>query len=233
VLAIADSSFNAEELISLGYQNVLVIPAGFDPFRLKADRVDFTLANQLRRRYPRGYVLAVGQVLPHKQVELLFETIHLANSVHRLGIGLVIAGIARQQYYLDALDEFRLSLPLVDVWMTGKVSNSQLATLYREARCFLSMSGHEGLCIPPVEAMAMGLPVVARSAGAVAETVGGAGVIVGNDAGPSVAAEAVAMVVGDPEISLILRAHGLSRAAHFTKENSAVQAAKAIADLFS
>jgi glycosyltransferase involved in cell wall biosynthesis len=150
-----------------------------------------------------------------------------------LGLGLVVAGIARQQYYLDALEKFRLSLPLVDVWMTGRVSDGQLATLYREARCYLSMSGHEGLSTTPVEAMAMGLPVVARSAGAVAETVGDAGVVVGYDAGPAEAAEAVAMVVDDPEVSVILRAHGLNRAAHFAKQDSASQAAKAIVEFFS
>jgi glycosyltransferase involved in cell wall biosynthesis len=233
VLAIADSDFNAEELTNEGYRNVHVVPAGFDPFRLKAEQFDLRLANQLRQRYPKGYVLAVGQVLPHKQVELLIETVHLANSFHRLGLGLVVAGIVRQQHYFDALERFRLSQPLVDVWMTGAVSNSQLATLYREARCFLSMSGHEGLCIPPVEAMAMGLPVIARSAGAVAATVGDGGVIVGHNAGPAAAAEAISMVVEDPAISITLRTQGFNRAAYFAQQDSAAQAVKLIMDVFS
>ena len=233
VLAIADSDFNAEELKNVGYKNVHVIPAGFDPFRLCAEKTEFAFANQLRRRYPHGFVLAVGQVLPHKQVELLIEAVHLANSIHRLGLGLVVAGIAREEHYSNALEEFCFSAPFVDVWMAGKVTNSQLATLYREARCFLLMSGHEGLSVPPVEAMAMGLPVIARSAGAVAATIGEAGVIVGNNAGPAVAAEAVAMVVSDPEVSVTLRARGLRRAAHFAKQDAAAQAAQLIADIFS
>jgi glycosyltransferase involved in cell wall biosynthesis len=210
-----------------------VIPAGFDPFRLKAELFDLSLANQLRERYPHGYVLAVCQVLAHKQVELLIETVHLVNSFHGLGIGLVVAGIARHQHYFDALETFQLSQPLVDVWMTGKVSDSQLATLYREARCYLSMSGHEGLCVPPIEAMAMGLPVVARSAGALEATMGGAGILISHDAGPAAAAEAILMIVGDPRTSMTLRVHGFNRAAHLARQDSAAQAAKLIVEFLS
>ena len=47
----------------------------------------------------------------------------------------------------------------------------------RRADVYLSMSVHEGFCAPLIEALAHGVPVVARGAGAVPETLGGAGLV--------------------------------------------------------
>lgn len=232
VLAIADSEFNAAELRAEGFNNVHVVPAGFDPFRLRHQPTDLVLANLLSSRFPRGYVLAVGQILPHKQVELLIEAVHLANSIHRLDLGLVIAGVSRQHQYTDALQAFQLSLPLADVWMTGAVSDQQLATLYRQAKCFLTMSGHEGLCIPPVEAMAMGVPVVARGVGAITETVSGAGILIQAQGSPVEAAEALKLVIENTDAATLLRAHGFNRATHFSSLESSKLAAELIVGLF-
>lgn len=224
VLALADSEFNAAELRAAGYESVHVVPAGVDPYRLNGRRIDSRLIAKLHSRFPRGYVLAVGQILPHKQIEQLLESVHLANGVHGLGLGLVVAGVARQPEYLEAVKKMNRSLPFVDTWLMGSVTDDQLSTLYRQAECFLSMSSHEGLCIPPVEAMAMGLPVVARGTGAVVETVGGAGILLRESDGPAAAAEAVAMVVKDEDLAIDLRAHGLRRASEFAERNSSAHA---------
>ena len=60
---------------------------------------------------------------------------------------------------------------------TGQVSDEELATYYRNAHAYLSLSEHEGFCVPVVEAMTMDVPVLAYAAGAVPETLGGAGVM--------------------------------------------------------
>jgi glycosyltransferase involved in cell wall biosynthesis len=49
--------------------------------------------------------------------------------------------------------------------------------LYLRADLYVSMSAHEGFCAPLIEALAHGVPVVARGAGAVPETLGGAGLV--------------------------------------------------------
>jgi glycosyltransferase involved in cell wall biosynthesis len=61
-------------------------------------------------------------------------------------------------------------------WFTGPVSDWELAAFYRHASVYISMSEHEGFCVPLVEAMAMGVPVMAYESSAVPETLGGAGV---------------------------------------------------------
>ena len=62
-------------------------------------------------------------------------------------------------------------------WFTGPVPNEDLGAFYRSAVVYVSLSEHEGFCVPLVEAMAADVPVLAYAAGAVPETLGGAGVL--------------------------------------------------------
>jgi hypothetical protein len=59
---------------------------------------------------------------------------------------------------------------------TGPVPDEELAVYYRHAAVYVSMSEHEGFCVPLVEAMAADVPVLAYAAAAVPDTLGGAGV---------------------------------------------------------
>ena len=59
---------------------------------------------------------------------------------------------------------------------TGPVPDVELAAYYRASSVYVSLSEHEGFCVPLVEAMAMDVPVLAYSAAAVPDTLGGAGV---------------------------------------------------------
>src|SRR4051794_14251253 len=81
-------------------------------------------------------------------------------------------------------------------WFTGPVPDEDLAAFYRWADVYVSLSEHEGFCVPLVEAMAADVPVVAYAAGAVPETLGGAGVLF-SPKDLEVGAELVASVVYD------------------------------------
>ena len=191
VLTVADSSFNAEDIKQHGYHDAIVVPAGFSPKRLCDEKYDVQLLNELSMRFPNGYVIAVGQVLPHKRIEEVIETMHIMNTTYWGNIGLVICGVARQAQYREAITRFQNRCAMVDVHFTDAVSNSQLATLLRGARAYLGMSDHEGLCIPPVEAMSLGVPVVIKGAGAVPETMGEGAIVLPQECGPILAAEAI------------------------------------------
>ena len=71
--------------------------------------------------------------------------------------------------------------------------------IYARADAYLCMSEHEGFCAPLVEALARGVPVVARRAAAVPETLGGAGVLVDDPDVLPLAAEALHEVVSSQE----------------------------------
>src|SRR5262249_12472800 len=67
------------------------------------------------------------------------------------------------------------------VELVGGVSEAQLGAYYDAADVFVCLSRHEGFCVPVIEAMAHGLPVVARATTAVTETVAEAGLLLPDD----------------------------------------------------
>jgi glycosyltransferase involved in cell wall biosynthesis len=136
------------------------------------------------------------------------EALHLHNYAHDTRVGLVVAGVSRQPAYMEALNLHKRSLLNCDVRFVGSVSDRDLATLYRGASVYLSMSDHEGFGIPPVEAMAMGIPVVVKGVGALPETVGEGGLVLPSDASPALAAEAIAEVRSNEELRLDLIGRG-------------------------
>ena len=80
--------------------------------------------------------------------------------------------------YWAACEKLIAELGLQDcVRLTGRVSDGELGAYYQTADVLVSMSEHEGVGIPLLEAMHHGVPVVAYSAAAIPETVGNAGVL--------------------------------------------------------
>jgi glycosyltransferase involved in cell wall biosynthesis len=129
--------------------------------------------------------------------------------------------------YFDALRHFVNSLELEDaIALPGGVPHAQLVDQYRAADVYLSASVHEGFCVPVLEAMYHDVPVVAHRAGAVAETVGQAGLLVDTVA-PSDMAASVWRAVSDLTLRARLLASGRQRLQHFSLDRT--RAAMAIA----
>jgi len=228
VLAVADSSFNADDIKQHGYHDVKVVPAGFSPKRLCNEIYDVYLLNELAREFPNGYVIAVGQILPHKRIEQVIETMHIMNSTYWGNIGLVICGVARQAHYREAINKFQNRCAMVKVQFPGAVSNRQLATYIRGARVYLGMSDHEGLCMPPVEAMSLGVPVVIKGAGAVPETMGDGALVLPENCGAILAAEAVNEVLTNHELRWNLINAGYLRSEELDSQTSSVHTAELV-----
>lgn len=233
VLAVADSTFNSEDLQVHGYGDVHVVPAGFSPKRLCDEIYDPYLLGELGNQFPNGYVIAVGQVLPHKRIEEVLETMHILNSTFWGNIGLVICGVARQAHYMEAILRFQKRCAMVNVRFTGAVSNRQLATYLRGSRAYLGMSDHEGLCIPPVEAMSLGVPVVIKGAGAVPETMGNGALVLPADSGPILAAEAVNAVLTEDTLRWKMINAGFERVEELDQRKSSAHIAELLLGVLS
>ncbi len=108
-------------------------------------------------------------------------------------------GAPSEPAYAAALRGYAASLGLSGSveFVTG-ISDTVLAAHYRSADVLVMLSEHEGFGVPLVEAMGQGLPIVAFDTGAVAEVLGGSGVLLGHK-GPRQVAEAVSGLLGDPE----------------------------------
>ena len=85
------------------------------------------------------------------------------------------------------------------VRLPGEVSDAALAAYFAAADAYLSLSAHEGFGVPLVEAMVAGVPVVARQAGAVSDTVADAALVLA-DADPSYIAAALHRVCTDERL---------------------------------
>jgi glycosyltransferase involved in cell wall biosynthesis len=157
--------------------------------------VDANFMADLEQHFPNGFILFVSQVLPHKRVDHALEILQLLRTVHRLDIGLVIAGPIRQPAYEFAVQTLRDKLQDSHLLMTNAVTDEQLATLYRACLCYIGTSEHEGLSVPPLEAMANSAPVVVLGAGAVPETVKTGGIVLPIDTGVIEFSEVVAEVI--------------------------------------
>ena len=97
-------------------------------------------------------------------------------------------GLHRRAGLTDAVDHGR-----------ARSSRPALEAYFRAADVFVSASDHEGFCVPVVEAMGHGVPVVAYGVAAVPETVGDAGLLLASKE-PLRFAAAVHRVVSDPEL---------------------------------
>jgi glycosyltransferase involved in cell wall biosynthesis len=190
----ADSTFNADDLRSLGYDDVVVIPPLIAPGHLLDELPDAGFAVEIERRAPAELILFVGQLLPHKRCELLISAHHLLTAHHRPDAALVLVGAPRFEDHARSLANFASALNLPRVWFTGAIADPELAELYRRADVFVTASSHEGFCVPIVEAMAAGVPVVASRAGALVETVGCGGLLL-DDVSPAELAEALDLVL--------------------------------------
>jgi len=213
VAAVADSHFNADELAGMGYTDVRVVPAGLRPGRLTQVIPDGLLGAQLRAEQPGGFVLSVSQVLPHKRFELLIEAMHLVQWVHERPLGLVVVGNQRMPEYAEALHGLAVQLNVRNVRFTGAISDRGLSAYYRSAEVFATTSAHEGLAVPPLEAMSFGLPVVATGCGALGETIAGAGLVLPPSAGPELISEAIVAIHDDARLRHDLSVRGFERVA--------------------
>jgi glycosyltransferase involved in cell wall biosynthesis len=196
-LAIGDSEFNRQELEQLGFAPTGVFPIAVNTGRItgapRRPALDRILGDGLIN------VLFVGRIVPNKRIE---DHIRLAevykryvDSYYRFIFVGRYDGVPSYYAQVRALiAEFRM---LPDrFWFTGPVPDEDLGTFYRWADAYLSLSEHEGFCVPLVEAMAADVPVLAYAAGAVPETLGGAGLLF-SPKDLEVAAEMLGMVVYD------------------------------------
>lgn len=122
-------------------------------------------------------LLYVGRIAPHKRVEdqfALFERYHELNP----DSALLIVGDTGFEGYIGFL-RYLLNNEYAElrehIHFYQGVSDGQLKTLYQTCDAFVTMSEHEGFCVPVVEAMTFDTPVFAYADEAVRETLGRSG----------------------------------------------------------
>ena len=112
----------------------------------------------------KPYLLYVGSVYPHKNIERLIEAIVALNTLlitnHQKRVTLVVV-CARSVFWERLKEKVKRMGAEEYVNLTGFVPDEELAVLYREAKAFVFPSLSEGFGLPGLEAMAQGTPLVA------------------------------------------------------------------------
>ena len=130
-------------------------------------------ATRTRLGLPERYVLAVGTLEPRKNLSLLVAAYRQWRSSAHDAPGLVLTGPAGWGPQLDLG-----SLPAGSVTMTGYLDEAVLRQVVAGANCMAFPSLYEGFGIPPVEALACGVPVVATDLPVTGEVLGDAALLV-------------------------------------------------------
>ena len=227
-VVMACSRFNAEEILAMGHANPQVLPLllDFSMLRAKPDR-------RILRQYRDGMVnlLFVGRCAPNKRIEDLLNAFYYFQRYVQPASRLIHVGsyAGMEQYHALLLTRSR-ELQLKNVELVGSVRQDELNAYYEVSRAFLCLSDHEGFCIPLIEAMTHDVPVVAYAAGAVSETLDGAGVLV-REKRFDLIAETLGRVAEDEPLRAAILKGQRARLARYEKQDLAADLRRFLAPL--
>ena len=180
--ALAASEYNRQEMLSLGFENVGVMPyfVYFDELLASADSPG---GREIEARYNDGCVnlVFVGRLVPNKRQDNLIRAFNYYHKLVNPHSRLILVGSdSNTPGYRLELETIVEALDLQEcVHMPGSVGLREgLGGYYRAATVFLCLSEHEGFCIPLLEAMAFDIPVLALRAAGVPYALGEAGILV-------------------------------------------------------
>ena len=197
------------ETMGVAESRISVIPGACDPVFFQKDRT---------KNNEKPFILAGASALPHKNLEGLLQAYKSLISHRHKDARLVITHThGTDQKIMARVRELGLE---GQVSATGKITDTELAALYRNAAVFVYPSLYEGFGLPVLEAMASGTPVIASRVASLPEVAGDCALLV-DSRKPGQLAEAMGLVLKDLGLRQKLTTLGRERVATFSWENSA------------
>ncbi|MEK6691261.1 MAG: glycosyltransferase family 4 protein [Nitrospirota bacterium] len=196
-VALGVSEFNRLGLEEAGFKITGVLPIVLNDsfYSRKPNR-------RLLKMFNDGKVnlLHVGRIAPNKKIEDVIRVFyfynHKINPASRL---LIVGSDVNMENYAFGLKELSDGFGLGEVYFIGAASIEELNACYRVAHLYICMSEHEGFCVPLLEAMYFGIPIIAYNSSGIPYTLGDAGMLV-NEKNFEEIAEMVDILVRDAEI---------------------------------
>ena len=230
---IADSDFNRQDMRKLGFK----CPIDVCPIVIPLADYDKEPDKDVLKKY-RGdgvtNLLFVGRIAPNKKQENVIRAFRHYRKYYNPKSRLFLVGSSSgMESYLERLQGYVKALGIEDsVIFPGQISFRAILAYYRLADVFVCMSEHEGFCVPIIEAMYFGKPIVALRAAAVPGTLGGAGLLL-DDADPAVAGAAIDRILKDERLRDVLKTQREIQIKKFTYEVVSERMKKLIMDFAS
>lgn len=216
--SLAASDYNKKELDELGYKNTETIPLIIN-FEDYGKHPNQRLMNQLRADPEVVNILFVGRIAPNKKQDDVIKVFYYYKKFINPKAKLHLVGNFQgmERYYMELVQLVK-DLDLSDVNITGHLPFNQILSYYKAADLFLCMSEHEGFCVPIVEAMYFGLPIIAYKSSAIPLTLGNGGFTVDKKDYIGIA-ELIHYVIKNKELRCKLSNNQKKRLADLSKEN--------------
>ena len=215
---IAGTQAGADEIVRfyrVPAARIYILPHPTPAFALDAPEADPEVLTPLN--LPESYLLYPAQFWPHKNHLSLLLALKQLHDEGNFTPGLVLVGsdYGNQEFIREQVQALGLA---EQVHILGFVSREQLIALYQNALAltYLSFFGPENL--PPLEAMALGCPVIAADVDGAQEQLGDAALLVPPH-NPSEIATAIRKLANDDLLRLGLAQRGRSRAADWTTDD--------------
>ena len=202
---VADSDYNRYDLRQMGYS----CPIDVCPIMIPFEDYDKEPDQKVLSKYQGdGWtnLLFVGRIAPNKKQEDVIRAFYYYHRDYNPKSRLFLVGNdTGMENYRYQLENYIWALKLTDyVIFPGHISFAAILAYYRLADVFVCMSEHEGFCVPLVEAMYFGLPVVAYASTAVPETLGGGGLLL-KSKDSMVTAAAINRIIQDEKLKSKLK----------------------------
>ena len=202
------------KFFSVPPEKIVVTPNAIDDRFSTPPSEEHVVNTRERYQLSHSYLLYVGNIKPHKNLERLIEAFHLVRQQGRSELELIIIGdeISKLQSLRRAVHKYDIHRY---VRFFGYVPDKTLAVLYRLAALFVFPSLYEGFGLPPLEAMASGTPVVTSNLSSLPEVVGDAAILVDPYKAESIA-DGIITVLRSTHLRDELSRRGLERVKEFS-----------------
>ncbi|MGH2506590.1 MAG: glycosyltransferase family 4 protein [Ktedonobacteraceae bacterium] len=202
-------------------EKIVVIPCGVGPqFQRVTDSV---ILEGIRSKFAlqQPFIFCVGTLQPRKNHLGLIRAFHEMQQNKPNPLILVIAGDKGWMY--EETQNLVKELKLEEkVRFLGRIGEHELIVLYSLAEMFAYPSFIEGFGIPPLEAMACGVPVITSNTSSLPEVAGDAALLVDPHDVHSIA-DALRRVAEDTQLREDLRQRGYRQAQRYTWSGAAAK----------